>query len=171
MDAVSFIFGLITLIGAVAAMSMRNLIHCALALILTFGGLAGIFLYLSAQFVGLVQLLVYVGAVGIVFVFAILLTRAGGQEAKPFFSNSWYWGAGTAGLLAIVLVVAVATSPSLADREAHSTKPTVKEVGAKLMKDLVIPMELMALLLTSALIGATVLAMPESSSKENEDAS
>ncbi|MBL9169689.1 MAG: NADH-quinone oxidoreductase subunit J [Verrucomicrobiales bacterium] len=171
MDAVSFILGLITLAGAVAAMSLRNLIHCALALILAFGGLAGIFLYLSAQFVGLVQLLVYVGAVGIVFVFAILLTRGGGEEPKPFFSPSWYVGAGTAALLAIVLGAAILGSPSLTDREAHSTKPTVKEVGAKLMKDLVIPMEIMALLLTSALIGATVIAMPEPKGKDTEEAS
>lgn len=171
MDAVTFILGLITLAGAVAAMSLRNLIHCALALILAFGGLAGIFLYLSAQFVGLVQLLVYVGAVGIVFVFAILLTRGGGEESKPFFSSSWYVGAGITALLALTLGTAIVKSPSLADREAHTTKPTVKEVGAKLMSDDVIPMELMALLLTSALIGATVIAMPEPKSKDTEDAS
>jgi NADH-quinone oxidoreductase subunit J len=154
MDAISVILGLVTLLGAVAAMALRNLVHCALALILAFGGLAGLFLYLSAQFVGLVQLLVYVGAVGIVFVFAILLTRGG-----------------IAALLAVVLGAAILNSSSLADREPHSTRPTVKEVGAKLMTDFVIPLEIMALLLTSALIGATVIAMPEpKQSKDGEDA-
>lgn len=169
MDAVTTILALVTLSGAIAAMSLRNLIHCALALILAFGGLAGLFLYLGAQFIGLVQLLVYVGAVGIVFVFAILLTRGGGEEPKPFLSSSWFVGAGVASLLAVVLAFAVLQSPSLGEREPHTTNPTVKEVGAKLMNDYVIPLEIMALLLTSALIGAVVLALPEPKRREGEE--
>src|SRR5207302_395114 len=70
------ILAVVTLAGAIAAMSLRNLVHCALCLVATFGGLAGLFLQLGAQFVGLAQILVYIGAVAILIVFALLLTAA-----------------------------------------------------------------------------------------------
>src|SRR5216110_977453 len=69
------ILGLLTLAGAVAAMSLRNLVHCALALTVAFAGLAALYLQLDAQFVGFAQILVYIGAVAILIVFALLLTR------------------------------------------------------------------------------------------------
>ena len=71
------ILAVLTLAGAVAAMSLRNLVHCALALTAAFAGLAAVYLQLNAQFVGFAQILVYIGAVAILIVFAILLTRGG----------------------------------------------------------------------------------------------
>ena len=70
------IIAFLTLASAVAAMSLRNLVHCALTLMVTFAGLAALYLQLGAQFVGFAQILVYLGAVAILIVFAILLTRA-----------------------------------------------------------------------------------------------
>src|SRR6266568_364220 len=69
------LIAMVTLGGAIAAMRLRNLVHCALCLVVAFGGLAAVFLQLDAQFVGLAQILVYIGAVAILIVFAILLTR------------------------------------------------------------------------------------------------
>src|SRR5436309_9143995 len=94
------ILALLTLAGAIAALSLRNLVHCALALTVTFAGLAALYLQLDAQFIGFAQILVYIGAVAILIVFAILLTR--GSEPPPvrsIFSSSWAVGA------AIALVV------------------------------------------------------------------
>ena len=68
----------VTLVSATAAVSLRNLVHCALSLTITFAGLAALYLHLNAQFVGFVQILVYIGAVAILIVFAILLTRPAG---------------------------------------------------------------------------------------------
>src|SRR5437762_8275161 len=88
----------LTLVSAVAAMSLRNLVHCALCLTLTFAGLAALFLQLDAQFVGFAQILIYIGAVAILIVFAILLTRSGDASGQPLASASWL-----AGLLVAVL--------------------------------------------------------------------
>src|SRR6267378_1008398 len=80
----SFSFAIIaglTAGSAIAAVSLRNLVHCALSLVVTFAGLAALFLQLNAEFVGFAQILVYVGAVAILIVFAILLTR--GSEPVP----------------------------------------------------------------------------------------
>src|SRR5204863_3772165 len=86
------ILGLLTLAGAVAAMSLRNLVHCALALTVAFAGLAAVYLQLDAQFVGFAQILVYIGAVAILIVFAILLTRGAEAPQQSVFSSSWAMG-------------------------------------------------------------------------------
>src|ERR1051325_9530743 len=90
------ITAVLTVSSAVAAMTLRNLVHCALALAITFAGLAALYLQLSAQFVGFAQVLVYVGAVAILIVFAILLTRSGEPSGESVFSGSWIVGAATA---------------------------------------------------------------------------
>src|SRR5437867_11904771 len=92
------IIALLTVGAAVAAMTLRNLVHCALVLTLALAGLAAFYLQLDAQFVGFAQILVYVGAVAILIVFAILLTR-GSEFPQPLsFSPSWMIGTGIAAL-------------------------------------------------------------------------
>src|SRR5882762_2644055 len=99
MSAAFAIIAFVTLTSAVAAMSLRNLVHCALCLFVTFGGLAIVYLQLDAQFVGLAQILVYVGAVAILIVFAILLTRSSEPAQRPVVSPSWMVGVGIAVLV------------------------------------------------------------------------
>src|SRR3954470_24856619 len=70
----------LTIGSGLAAISLRNLVHCALCFAMCLLGIAGVFLWLGAQFIGFAQVLVYVGAISIVVVFAILLTRGAGNE-------------------------------------------------------------------------------------------
>src|SRR6058998_644231 len=93
------IIAAVTIASAVAAMSLRNLVHCALAVALAFAGLAAAYLQLNAQFVGFVQPLVYIGAVAILIVFAILLTRNSETNGQSFVSRSWPAGLVVAGLV------------------------------------------------------------------------
>src|SRR5438067_5498065 len=113
------------LISAIAAMSLRNLVHCALCLIVTFAGLAALFLQLDAQFVGFAQILVYIGAVAILIVFAILLTRGGEAPEKSVFSTSWIWGAlvavGVFGTLAWTVKNSFVTAPREPSPNAQAT--------------------------------------------------
>src|SRR5450755_1793443 len=78
--------------GALAAVLLKNTVHCALALTVAFAGLALLFLKLGAQFAGFAQILVYIGAVAILVVFAILLTRGAGIPEYRGFSSSWFFG-------------------------------------------------------------------------------
>lgn len=150
----------LTLVGAGAALTRRNLVHAALWLVVTFVGIAGLYLQLAAPFVGLTQVLVYVGAVAILVVFAILLTQGGGQDAGPRVSEPLIASLAVAGLvfgvLAAVLIGGFGGRPS-----APVAEPSVREIGERLMTDGVLPLEVMALLLTAALIGAVVVALPE----------
>jgi NADH-quinone oxidoreductase subunit J len=74
------IIAVLTIAAAVAAMSLRNLVHCALAVVVALAGLAMLYLQLNAQFVGFAQILVYVGGVMVLFLFVIMLVNVGAEE-------------------------------------------------------------------------------------------
>src|SRR5437016_2847403 len=159
------VIAILTLASAVAAMSLRSLVHCALFAALTFGGLAGLFLQLDAQFVGLAQILVYIGAVAILIVFAILLTRGSQPAQQPILTGRWLMGAAVAALTFGSLMVTVLNSAVIWSLNGPkldvAADISVKNIGVKLMTDYVLPLEVVALLLTAALIGAVIIAMKE----------
>ena len=151
-----------TLASAIGAMSFRNLVHCALSLMVTFGGLACLYLQLHAEFVGLVQILVYVGAVAILIVFAILLTRSGTYDSNTMIvSPSWFVGLFVALVVFGTLLVAVLQSTALNRPATPTAELATKQVGEQLMTRYVLPLEVVALLLTAAMIGAVIIAMQE----------
>ena len=86
METAALIAALLALGGAVAAVSLRNLIHCALCLVVTFFSVAVLYLLLGAEFVSFAQVMVYVGAIAILIVFATLLTRSAGM---PHVALAW----------------------------------------------------------------------------------
>src|SRR5436305_5153336 len=83
-SAAFFIIGIITLSGAFAAATLPKLIHAALSLVVAFVGLAAYFFLLGAEFVGLVQIFIYIGAVAVLIVFTILLTRDDVGKVRSF---------------------------------------------------------------------------------------
>jgi len=158
---VSFlILAALTIVGTAAAMSLRNLIHCVLALTLGFVGLAMLYLQLGAQFVGFTQILVYVGAVAILAVFAIMMTQSAGPHAQPALSSFWVTGSLVAGAVFAVLAWAICSGSTSAPTPPQPDV-SVNQIGRALMHQFALPLEIMGLLLTAALIGAVILAMPE----------
>lgn len=156
------IFAVLTVAGAVAAMSFRNLVHAVLALIVSFAGLAAVYLLLGAQFIGLAQILVYVGAVAILIVFAILLTRDSGATSQSTTSSSWR------GSVVVVLgvfgVLAWSVGHSAVYQQATTFLPhgtSMQEIGNVLMQRFALPLEVIGVLLTVALIGAVTIAIYE----------
>ncbi len=145
-------------------MSFRNLVHSVLALTLAFAGLAMVYLQLGAQFIGFAQILVYIGAVAILIVFAILLTRDAGTTSKSALnasaSNSSGWGGGVVAV-AVFAAMAWAFHASAASQRALPAQPeaTMQQIGNALMLQFALPLEVIGLLLTAALIGAVTIAM------------
>ncbi|MHB1023720.1 MAG: NADH-quinone oxidoreductase subunit J family protein [Acidobacteriaceae bacterium] len=142
-------------------MSLRNLVHCVLALTLGFAGLAALYLQLGAQFVGFTQILVYVGAVAILAVFVIMMTKSAGRMARPTVFSFWITGSVIAGSVFAVLAWAIGSSRALLQMSPSQPEVSVQQIGDALMHRFVLPLEIMGLLLTAALIGAVVLAMQE----------
>jgi NADH:ubiquinone oxidoreductase subunit 6 (subunit J) len=165
MSATFAIVAFLTLASAVAAMSWRNLVHCALALTVTFAGLATAYLQLNAQFVGFAQVLVYIGAVAILIVFAILLTRGSEPPRRSIFSSTWAVGLGIAVIVFAVLARMILTSGAVKRDIPPEPSPTVRQIGDLLVTRFVLPLEVVGLLLTTALIGAVIIAMHEKEGK------
>ena len=159
------IIATLTLASAVAAMTLRNLVHCALALTVTFAGLATVYLQLDAQFVGFAQVLVYIGAVAILIVFAILLTRGTAPPGRSSFSSTWAVGAGIAVIVFGVLAGMILSSQAVTHDIPPVPSLTVRQIGDQLMTKFILPLEVIGLLLTAALIGAVIIAMHERESK------
>jgi len=162
------IIAALTLVSAIGAMSFRNLVHCALSLAVAFAGLAALYLQLGASFVGWAQILVYIGAVTILIMFAILLTRSSESTPQPVLSRSWAAGIVVALLVLGVLTRAILTSSLAGNQAPKKVEPQVREVGNQLMTHYVLPLEAMGLLLTAATIGAVVIAMADSGRKPGQ---
>jgi NADH-quinone oxidoreductase subunit J len=155
------LLAILTVGSAITVMTLRNLVHSALALTLTFLGLAGLYLQLGAQFVGFAQVLVYIGAVAILIVFAILLTRGIEPSAKSIVADGWLTGLGVAFVVFVVVSGMIASSPLLRSPKPVAPEATVRQIGDILMQKYVLPLEVIGLLLTVALIGAVLIAKTE----------
>lgn len=161
MSPVFYLFAAVTVAGGLAAVLLKNTVHCALALTVAFAGLAFQFLDLDAQFAGFAQILVYIGAVAILVVFAILLTRGSETPKEGVFSPSWLAGLAVAAAVFAVLGWAVMDSAWTLPHAAQAPSVTVQQIGVALLSRYVLPLEIVALLLTAAMIGAVIVAMHE----------
>jgi NADH-quinone oxidoreductase subunit J len=150
----------LTVAGALAAALLKNLVHCALSLTVTFAGLALLYLQLDAQFAGFAQILVYIGAV------AILSSSPSADARRRFPSiaallRSWFVGLVIAAAVFAVLAWAVMQRACL--RSRNFARPRRRAVDRNaLMSTLCAAARDRGLLLTAALIGAVIVAMPES---------
>ena len=161
MNTAFWIISAVTVIGAVLAMTLRNLVHCVLALILFFFGIAGQYFLLHADFLGTVQILLYVGAVAVLILFAIMLTRhvTGTEGQREVLGGKWWAGMGTAVIIAGLLWAVIRRDQLSAMLPAGPAQTSVAEIGKALVTQWVVPFEAMGVLLTAALIGAVVIAL------------
>ncbi len=157
----------VMLLGAAVAMTLRNLIHSALLLTVNWLGIGAFYLWAGAEFVAFAQVLVYVGAVSMIVLFAVLLTRYrrdsdADVELAPSTMARAAAGVITAAIVAGVLCGAVMSSDLSVDAPPDAVPVlTVKDVGTELMGPQAAALLVVGVLLTVALIGAVVIASPE----------
>ena len=163
-DVVFLLVGLLTAGAAVLTVTSKNLVHAAMFLAVTLAGIAGVFLVLAADFLALVQLLVYVGAVAVLFLFGLMLTRAPiGREALDN-QNRGLAAAVSGGLfvvLSILIVGALDAGWLGGEGVADVAGPDIEVIGIATFAEWVLPFELLSMLLLAALIGAILLARRE----------
>jgi NADH-quinone oxidoreductase subunit J len=158
MSSVAFLFiAVLMLSAALATATLRKLMHAALSFAVALVGLAAFFFLLGAEFVGLVQIFVYIGAVAVLIVFTILLTRRDVEKDRGF---NW---SGVVVAIAVFggLIWAILKTQSLAIAAPQIETLTVKRIGEVLMTNYVWPLQCVGLLLTAALIGALILVVEE----------
>ena len=162
-DLVFVILAAVTLIAAVLALQAKELIYGAIALGISFIGIAGFFVFLDAPYLAMLQIAVYVGAVVVLILFTIMLVR---REQSDELLDRPEGGQGAVGLwLAGLLAVAIAGVAALASPNLPAAPPAgnlpVSSLGLVLAAEYPIPLVILALLISAALLGALVLAKVE----------
>lgn len=151
----------LTIAGALGATTLKDLPRALLSMVLFCFGVAALFFMLHAEFIGVVQILVYVGAVAVLLVFTIVLTRSresATEMARIVPSRALgILGATLVGAGLVAVVVRTADVPLPAVAPAGTTAP----IGELLMTRYVLPFEVASVLLTAALIGAVVIALED----------
>lgn len=164
-EAVAFgFFTILTLGGAYGVLTNRNLVRGAIWLIVSFFGIAGMFVLLSAPFLAAVQVLVYIGAIGILFTFAVMLTRSMTNITERF--NQQAWLSGVVSLLLFLLLMVGVIVPVWGNQDPDTVSAitaNTTDLGVALVSGngYVLPFEVASLLLTAAMIGAVAIARGE----------
>ena len=145
------------LAGGLGAVTTRNVAHAAIFLLLSLGAVAGVFVLLLAEFLALVQILIYGGAITIVLLFALMLTRL--EEFSRVADNSQRPLAAVVALL--ILGVIVASVLGSGQMVGVLGKTGIMTIGSELFTQWVIPFEIASLILLIALIGAIIISRTE----------
>lgn len=154
---VFWVLAIVTLGSALMVSMVRDLIHAVLFLILAFIGVSGLYITLSADFVAVVQVLIYAGAISVLMLFAILLTPASTRDNSPVSYRAPI--SVVAGLIgAIIVFVSVKTDwRTVTDARFDNT---AREIGRALLDPYVLPFEVASVLLVIAMVGAIMLVRP-----------
>ena len=180
LQIIFFLLAAITLTSAIVVVTMRNLFHAALALMVSFLGVAGVYILLEAPFLGMAQLLVYIGAISVLIIFAIMMTRRLMQTNETPF-NSQVIGSLIGSLLVLaILVLVIGRLYPLAPADAVlQTAPqvdpavlqsSVARMGRSFVsaEAYVLPFELASVLLLAALVGSIIIAWPRRGEEDNQ---
>jgi NADH-quinone oxidoreductase subunit J len=152
----------VTLVAALFVVSTKNLIHSAFWLILALFGVAVTYVLLQAGFFAVVQVVVYIGAISILFIFAAMLTRKVMQDTGPQNNANWWLGALIALVFFVGLTVMLLRVPGMTDlapEMAEGANP-LQQLGIQLVSadGYLLPFELASVLLVAAMIGAIYVA-------------
>lgn len=162
-DLVFVLLATVTIIAAILALQAKELIYGAIALGLSFIGIAGFFVFLDAPYLAMLQIAIYVGAVVVLILFTIMLVR---REEAEAIAEQAEGGQGAIGLwLAGLLAVAISGVAALAGPYLPSAPPPgelpVASLGLVMEAEYPVPLVILALLISAALLGALVLAKVE----------
>ncbi len=160
MVAQNIAFGVIAavvVLSALRVVTTGNVVHAALYLVMVLAGVAAIYVLLAAEFVAIVQVLIYIGAIVVLFLFGIMLTRAPIGKSLRITHDHWYLGAFVGVLLAAVLGYVLLDAFG-DDKVEPATVGTTAAVSDTIFTSYLVPFEVVSVLLLAALVGAIVLA-------------
>lgn len=155
-----YCFALFTVVSAAFVVFTRNVVYAAFSLLATFFGVAGLYIFLEADFLAAVQVLVYVGGILILIIFGVMLThrvmdvelRVKTIQVLPAFI--------AAALFAVVLLT-IGLETNWILKGPHVLPPSTRSIGELLMDEYLLPFEVVSILLLMALVGAVLLARKE----------
>jgi NADH:ubiquinone oxidoreductase subunit 6 (subunit J) len=158
-DALFWLFSAVMIGAGLLVVTMRGIIRCGLAMIVCFLALGGIYVLMGAPLIGAAQVIVYVGAISVLILFAIMLTQTKDAPARLVFQTQ----AGPAAILSVVLVVVIALVVSSTDWGEVDQRVRIgtSAMSRILFDEFVLPFEIVSVLLLAAVIGGVFLAKRE----------
>ncbi len=156
-QVVFFLVAALTLAAAFATVLLRNVFHAGLALVGTFFGVAAIYLMLEAEFLAIVQVLIYIGAIAVLILFAIMLTRSLMKNEDSGMNKQWAWAAIAISTLFLGMFIVILQVPWLLNTSVIGTD-IVPFLGTELLTTYLLPFEIVSVLLLATLIGAFIIA-------------
>jgi NADH-quinone oxidoreductase subunit J len=157
-----FVLAALSVLGALSLILQKHPIHSALSLIVVMVSLAGLYLLMGAEFVAAVQIIVYGGAIMVLFVFVIMLLNAGAEEHTNISKLAGIAGIPLTVALAGFIAAAIARSDETVQAAAQTgAVSSTRGISTMLFKDFVYPFELTSFLILVAILGAIVLAQRE----------
>jgi NADH-quinone oxidoreductase subunit J len=158
-DALFWILAAVMLGAALLVVTMRDIIRCGLAMIVSFLALAGIYVLIGAPLLGAAQVIVYIGAISVLILFAIMLTQTKDAPSRLVFQTQ----AGPAAIAAVVVAILIALAVGATDwhEVARRARLNTSEMARVLFEQFVFPFEIVSVLLLAAVIGGVFLAKRE----------
>ena len=159
-QGIFYVIAALAVAGGLGVVLMRSAVYAALFLVLALLSVAGVYILLASEFLALVQILIYAGAVTVLLIFALMLTRTG-DLPETMVGAQWPLAALASTFLGGLLIAAVATSDWPGDADGTITRVLFDDLGHALFRQWAVPFEIASLVLLVALIGAIVLARQE----------
>lgn len=159
-EVIFYVIAAVVVIGAFGVVTARNVVHSALFLILALLGVAAVFILLASEFLAIVQVLVYGGAVTVLILFAMMLTRVR-DIAGPLDGPQRPIAALAAAIFMVTAVIALTETDWRGESTEEATVVTIDQIGEALFTTWAVPFEIASLVLIVALIGAIILARGE----------
>lgn len=159
-DIIFYLLAAMTVGAAILVAILPNIVYSAIALLFSLAGVAGLYVFLSADFLAATQVLIYVGGILILILFAVFLSNRI-SDVKISNPSRFHWQAAfiCLGLFGILSYTAVSTAFPV--KTVLSYQPTTAEIGELLMTRYLLPFEVASVLLLAALIGAAMLSRPD----------
>ena len=165
-DILFLVLAGILLVSAILVVTLRDIIRCGLAMIVSFAALAGIYVMLGNPLIAATEVLVYIGAISVLVLFAIMLTQTKNAPARLVFQTQSVAAAVAAVVLAVLITgtILATTWPAAGERLWTATS----DIAHLLFRDYVLPFEVVSVLLTAAVVGAVYLARREPDASEKD---
>ena len=158
-DALFVVFSGTMLLAAILVVTMRDIIRCGLAMMVCFGALAGIYVLVGAPLIAAAQVIVYIGAISVLILFAIMLTQTKDAPSRLVFQTQAVPAAFASIIIAIVIALAIGATDWGA--AAKRIRLATEALSRLLFNDFVLPFEIVSVLLLAAVIGGVFLAKRE----------
>jgi NADH-quinone oxidoreductase subunit J len=158
-DSIFLLVVLMTVAGALGTVLARNIIYSMMGLVAAMFGIAGLYIYLNAAFISMMQILIYVGSITVLIAFAIMMVGPLSHRITEWTTLKRFGAAAAVAAVSVLVFSGILAGAKWVPAQADAERLAVKDMGRALFDRFVLPFELVSLLIVVAIVGAIMLAL------------